>query len=190
MNSTLSDAQARMGMVPSHTFSTIVRIVSWKVGNSSGLSRRVPYASHMPARKMMITALRTKPSFHNSSSVVSLRSTSTAATVAATASLRSRIFASPISALLMCRCRLGEEEIVDLLLQPSGAAVLAGDPIDVDDFRPHPARMRRQQQNAVADLDRLGDRMGHEQHGEFGLRPELQQFVLAGAAGQRVQGGE
>ena len=42
MNSTFSDAQARMGMVPSRTLSNIVRIVSWKVGNSSGLSSETP----------------------------------------------------------------------------------------------------------------------------------------------------
>ena len=37
--STLSEAQARKGIVPSRTFSHIVMMVSWKVGNSSGLSR-------------------------------------------------------------------------------------------------------------------------------------------------------
>ena len=42
MNSTFSDAQARNGMVPSRTWSYIVMMVSWKVGNSSGLSRTVP----------------------------------------------------------------------------------------------------------------------------------------------------
>ena len=54
--------------------------------------------------------------------------------------------------------------------------------VDVDHFRLDPAGMRRQQQDAVADLDRLGDRVGHEQHGELRLVPQLQQFVLAGAA--------
>ena len=29
--------------------------------------------------------------------------------------------------------------------------------------------MRREQQNPVADLDGLGDRMGHEHHGEAGV---------------------
>jgi hypothetical protein len=42
MNSTFSEAQARSGMVPSRTLSNIVRMVSWKVGNSSGLSSTVP----------------------------------------------------------------------------------------------------------------------------------------------------
>src|ERR1700694_4162038 len=136
---------------------------------------------------MMIAALRTKPSFHNSSSMVSLRSTSAGTAVIAAASSRSKILASPIACSLMCGRRICEQQIMDLLLQRGAAAVLASDLIDVDDLSLDPAGMRRQQQNPVADLDRLGDRMGDEQDGEFSFRPELQQFVLAGPPRQRVK---
>ena len=47
--------------------------------------------------------------------------------------------------------------------------------------------MRRQQQDARADLDRLLDRMRDEQHREAGVLPELQQLVLHLAPGQRIQ---
>src|SRR5258707_8768556 len=108
---------------------------------------------------MMIAALRTKPSFHTISSMVSLRSTS-AGTAVIAASSRSKILASPIARSLMCGRRICEQQIMDLLFQPGRAAVLTRDLIDVDDFRLDPAGMRRQQQNPGTDLDRLRDRMG------------------------------
>src|SRR5829696_7937831 len=98
---------------------------------------------------MMITDLRTKPSFHNSSSTVSLRSTSAGATAARSAASRSRIFASPIARSSVCRHGVGEQQIVDLLFQPRSAAVLAGNLVDIDDLGLDPARMRPQQQDAV-----------------------------------------
>src|ERR1017187_8114163 len=129
----------------------------------------------------MIAALRTKPSFHNSSATPSLRSTSAGSPDTMTASLRRIILASPMPrSPSMRRCAIGEQQIVNLLLQPAGAAVIARDPVDIDDLGLDPAGMRRQQQDTVADLDGLRDRMGDEQHREFGLFPELQQFVLAG----------
>src|SRR5262245_40566151 len=120
----------------------------------------------------MMTPLRKKPSFHNSSHTVSLRSTSSAAVVATALSSRSRMVASAIASSLMRRFRLGEQQIVDLLFQPRGAAVLAGDAVDVDDLGLDPARMRRQQQDAVADLDGFRNRVGDEQHGEFCFGPQ------------------
>src|SRR5262249_4726975 len=52
------------------------------------------------------------------------------------------------------------------------------------------AGMRREQQNAVADQHRLRNRVGDEQHGEAGVRPELQQLLLHLAPGQRIERGE
>src|SRR4029077_10497563 len=108
----------------------------------------------MAARKTMITALRTKPSFHNSSSRVSLRSTSAGSAAAARASSRSRIFASPIARSSMHHFgavdRIGKQQIMDLLFQARGAAVDAADLIDIRDLGLDPARMRRQQQDAIA----------------------------------------
>ena len=34
----------------------------------------------------------------------------------------------------MCRDGVGKQQIVDLLFQPRGAAVFAGDPVDIDDL--------------------------------------------------------
>ena len=51
----------------------------------------------------------------------------------------------------MRRCFAGEQEIVDLLLQPAGAAVLVRDLVDIDHLGLDPAGMRRQQQDPVAD---------------------------------------
>src|SRR5262245_15169045 len=135
----------------------------------------------------MMTPLRTKPSFHNSSHTVSLRSTSPGAADAIALSSRSRIVASAIALSSVCGCGFGEQQIVNLLFQPRGTAVLPGDAIDVRDLGLDAPGMRRQQQDAVADLDRFRDRMGNEQHGESGFGPELQQLVLAGAPGQRIQ---
>src|SRR4029078_10129146 len=138
----------------------------------------------------MIRVLRTKPSFHNSSGTVSLRSTST--TAAAAAVSRSRIFASPIAQSLSV-CRFGflvcvrKQQIMDLPLEPGGAAVFTGNLVDVGNFGLDPSRVRRQQQDAVADLDGFGNRMGDEQHRELGFGPELQQFVLTGAPRQRIE---
>src|SRR3954469_7247282 len=99
----------------------------------------------------MMTVLRTKPSFHSSSSQLSLRSTSTASPAVATASLRNRILASAISrSLSVCRCRVGKQEVTYLLFQPAGAAVCRRDAMDVDNLGLDPAGMRRQQQNAIA----------------------------------------
>src|SRR5512138_2414157 len=117
----------------------------------------------------MMTDLRTNPSFHNSSGTVSLRSTSAGTVAVRSAASRSRILASPICALLVCRHGVGEQQVVDLLFQPRGAAVLAGNLIDIDDLGLDAAGMRRQQQNAVADLDRFRNRMGNEQDGKFRL---------------------
>jgi hypothetical protein len=50
--------------------------------------------------------------------------------------------------------------------------------------------MRREQQDAVTDPDRFGNRMGHEQHGEFRVLPEPQQLFLHLAACERVERGE
>src|SRR2546430_6380278 len=136
----------------------------------------------------MIAVLRTNPSFHSSSHTLSLRSTSATSVTAAAASLRSRILASPIALLLVGRSRFRKQQIVDLLFELCGAAVCAGDLIDVDDLGFDPAGMRRQQQDAVADLDGFRNRVSDEQHGEFGFRPKLQQLVLAGTAGERGGG--
>src|ERR1041385_1053259 len=81
---------------------------------------------------------------------------------------------------------VGEQHVLDAMLQRSGildmrAAVQLG--LDL-------AGMRRQQQDAGADLDRFRNRMGHEQHRKPRLFPQSQQFVLHLAAGERVEGCE
>src|ERR1700730_8939945 len=51
----------------------------------------------------------------------------------------------------------------------------------------HLARVGRQEQDAAANLDRLGDRMSDKQHRETGIVPKLQQLVLHLAPGQCVE---
>ena len=51
----------------------------------------------------------------------------------------------------------------------------------------HLPGMRAEQQNAVADPDRLGNRVRHEQHRELRVLPELQQLLLHLRARQRVE---
>src|SRR5262245_26267989 len=47
--------------------------------------------------------------------------------------------------------------------------------------------MRRHQEDAVADQDRLGDRVRHEQHREPRVLPQLQEFLLHLAARKGIQ---
>jgi Protein of unknown function (DUF1602). len=54
----------------------------------------------------------------------------------------------------MCGRRIGEQQIVDLLLQPGGAAVLARDLIDIDDLGLDPPDAATAAKS-VADLDRF-----------------------------------
>src|ERR1700743_122075 len=53
-----------------------------------------------------------------------------------------------------------EQKFVDLALKPRRAAFDGVAALDIVDFGFDAAGMRRQQQNAVADADRFGDRMG------------------------------
>ncbi len=65
-------------------------------------------------------------------------------------------------------------------------------PRDGDPYRfRHPRKVSvRDQQDAVGQQDRLVDVMGDHEDGLVGAAPDLQQLVLDGAAGQRVQRAE
>ena len=52
------------------------------------------------------------------------------------------------------------------------------------------AGMRREQQDAVADQHGLRDRVGHEQHREARIGPQLEQLVLHPAPRERIERGE
>ena len=140
----------------------------------------------------MITVLRTKPSFHNSSGTRQLAlDFGRHAAAADRPASRSRILASPIARSPQCAVTASANSRSWICFSSRrGAAVLAGDLVDIDDLGLDPAGMRRQQQDAVADLDRLRDRMGDEQHGEFRLRPRAAAARPAGAPRQRVERGE
>ena len=85
----------------------------------------------------MITVLRTKPSFHSSSGTRQL-----ALDFGRTRPLQVGGIAQQDSCFAhralpsMCRDGVGEQQIMDLLFQPGGAAVLAGDLVDIDRSRP------------------------------------------------------
>src|SRR5229473_7352473 len=78
----------------------------------------------------------------------------------------------------LLRDALGEQHVVDARLQRHEAdaadqLVSVGVELGLD-----LAGMRRQHEDAVADDDRLLDRMGDEEHGEADILPKLQQLLL------------
>ena len=83
-----------------------------------------------------------------------------------------------------------EQHVVNVLFEPRGAAIDGGGGVDIDHLGLDTPGMGREQQDPIADLDRLGDRMRHEQDGEARLVPELHQLVLAGAPGEGVERGK
>src|SRR5215203_5561604 len=80
----------------------------------------------------------------------------------------------------------GKQHVVDFGLELLGRDSLAVPPGRVQ-LRLDLPRMGREQEDAVADLDRLGNRVRHEQDGELRLVPELQELVLHLASGKRVE---
>src|SRR4051794_33117618 len=116
----------------------------------------------MIPRKMMMTVLRTKPLPQASSRRPSLRSTSIVPGCAGAASERIRM-----CALLMGVSSVSgfcEEKLVNALFELPGAAIRGRDTIHVLHLGLHPARMRRQKKDAVADLDGFSNGMGDEQN--------------------------
>ncbi len=83
-----------------------------------------------------------------------------------------------------------KKHVVDFALESGCTAVLCRCLVDIDHFGFYPTRVRRQQQYAIGDLDRFGNRMGHEYYGELRVFPELQEFVLHLPPGQSVESGE
>src|SRR3954470_6185569 len=63
---------------------------------------------------------------------------------------------------------VGEQHVLDTRLQGCGVLDMRA----AVELGLHLARMRRQQQDAGADLDRFRNRMGDEQHGEARLVPQ------------------
>src|SRR5687768_2024110 len=79
-----------------------------------------------------------------------------------------------------------EEHAVDAVGQALPGGVRRVGPVAVQ-LRPHLARVRGQQQDAVADAHRLRDRVRDEEHRELRSLPQLEQLVLHLAAGEGVQ---
>src|SRR5688500_15924339 len=71
----------------------------------------------------------------------------------------------------------GEEHAMDAVRQALARGIHGIGSVAVE-LRAHLARVRREQQDAVADAHRLGDGVRHEQHREARVLPELQQLVL------------
>src|SRR5688572_17492247 len=186
MSSTLIDAQARAGIVPFWICSNSDRTVSESVGNRRELSSQRPYNSQIAASARIRRVFRTKALSQTSSSALSLRSTCAfAEKFMSCRTMRAFVMTSVLMTVL-----IGEQQIVYLLLQFSGAAVGVRGAVDVNDFRFNATRMGRKQQNAIADLDGLRDRVRDEQHRELCSLPELQQFVLAGSPRESVERSE
>src|SRR6266496_5666505 len=87
---------------------------------------------------------------------------------------------------------VGEQHRVDPAFQREQAFGIALPRIEWEavQLRLHLTGMRRHEQDAAADLDRLGNRVRDEQYGEARVVPELKQLVLHPPARERVEGGE
>src|SRR5438477_1037073 len=73
---------------------------------------------------------------------------------------------STMDVLLFLLDGVGEEHRVNALFQRLRLRGIAVFPRQAVELGLHLPRVRRQQQDATADLDRLGNRMRHEQHGK------------------------
>src|SRR5262245_2698624 len=126
---------------------------------------------------------------------VSGRATSPMAPMASSVTRRSARTGGIVrSAMLMMSLQralhlVGEEQVVDAALQRVeggrphvGEADMAGIELGL-----HPPRMRRQDQDAVADEQRLLDGMGDEDDREAHVLPQRDQLLLHLAAGERVE---
>src|SRR5690348_1630568 len=93
----------------------------------------------------------------------------------------SRTYSGRSAGLAMGDLRLdlavGEEHRMDAVGEPPAVRVLGIRAVAVE-LGLHLPRMRREEQDAVADAHRLGDRVRDEEHGEARAFPELQQLVL------------
>src|SRR4051812_17343742 len=141
--------------------------VAPKVGKSSGLSSLRAYSSQKSARRTRSVVLRTAELPEIRSQTVSGFSTTTGEATC-----------SAIDDLLHL---LGEEHLVDALRE--AFFVLPAAP----HLRLHLPRMRREQQDPVADEHGFGNGVGDEEDGEAGVLPEAQQLLLHLAAGERVE---
>src|ERR1700704_5359258 len=80
---------------------------------------------------------------------------------------------------------IGKENVVDAVRELAAGAVDRVAAVAVQ-LALDLARMRRHQQDAVADQHGLGVRVGHEQHRETRLVPQLQQLLLHLTPGEGV----
>src|SRR5574340_525282 len=181
-----------MSSSPESTPLMTAALVAKKVGNSRSLPSMRPPTSHTMASTSRIMPLRMALTLYRRSKVDSGFSTTPKAEESTGwrwISGRATSTASLLDMLHLLRFDLiGEQHVVDLGLERLhrvGGAVARR----AGQLRLHLAGMRRQQQDAAADLDRLGDGMGDEQHGEVRVVPQLQQLVLHLAPGQGVEGG-
>src|SRR6059058_4519701 len=186
MNSTRNDVQVRSGSVPLRTFSQSDASVSPSVGKSRELSSTRAYTCQNTPRRMRSSDFRKKAWLHSLSTA---RSSSSTGRVVAEMAGGAMMMRAPceVSAI---ETRLREEKVVDFFFESRRAAVLEGDAVDVAHLRFHPARVRREQQDAAADADGFGDGVGDEEHREARLVPETEQLVLHLPPRQRVERGE
>src|SRR6266581_4392143 len=104
--------------------------------------------------------------------------------------MSSRVTAgSGMRMLLLVFDGVGEQHVVDATLHRLRLCRIAI-PRQAVQLRLDLPWVRRKQQDAAADLDRFGNRVGHEQHREVRVVPQLQQLVLHLAPRQRIERGE
>src|SRR3982074_339128 len=99
-------------------------------------------------------------------------------------------WASTMADNLLLLDAIGEQHLVNAIRQLASAGRFDRIAAVAVELALDLARVRREQQDAIAQQHRLRDRVGHEQHGETGFGPQLQQLLLHLAPRQRVERGE
>src|SRR5689334_11868540 len=155
--------------------------VAEKVGRMSALLRYVAYACQIAASTARIRPLRTQPLSQMRSQSVSgawMTPISCSGTASRTTSGRSTTGGRSAMRRLLFQRLPAEKHLVDAVREALARRRIRAVLAVAAHFRAHLPRMRREQQHAVADAHRLGNRMRDEEDGEAGLVPQAQQLVL------------
>src|SRR5579871_2304108 len=106
--------------------------------------------------------------------------------VGGAASRRSAVCMSVMGDDLLLLDATGKKQIVNAVRQLASARRIDRVAAIAVELALDLAGMRREQQDAVADQHRLGNRVGDEQHGEARVGPQREELLLHLAPGERV----
>src|SRR6516225_8992590 len=184
---TRSDVPALRRSSPPTTPLANASNVAPKVGNRSGLSSQRAYSSQISASTIRSASLRNAVTLVMRSHADSGASTmpkALDATVSRTISARAA--GSVVVVFMPLLHRIREQHRVDASFERRHERTVCahGETVELGLYL---AGMRREQQDAAADLDRFGDRMRDEQHGKARAFPQCEQLVLHLLPRERVE---